>query len=184
MSKALLLNSGGKDSLATAILARRSGWELSSLYVELGQRNSSEARLSSKRIADKHCADHFELIVNSPHSLIIPIPGGIFGIAYQAVTIHSLAASVAVSRGIERVFSGQRYGANAAQFPRLFNELLQQSRYTPHIVVDFPVFSLSDEEIFKIVSPDPLWRDTVTCNVSPPCGVCGRCKLRASWLGR
>jgi 7-cyano-7-deazaguanine synthase in queuosine biosynthesis len=183
------INSGGKDSLAAAMVLTQAGHTLRSVYVSSGQRASVDAasRLMAATIAAKYAVDH--RVVELGGNFLSP-ESKLGGLAYQNIFIHVMAASWAVSNlGIYEIASGT---TKAADLQGLFKDRLQAlfdtSAHRPPPNFTFPVYLAAwmtqmERGMYEIVKIDPMWRDTITCNFSyPGCGVCGHCVVRSFWL--
>lgn len=182
MPKALVMNSSGKDSLAVIHLTK-SEYELTSLYIDVGQRNTVVALPASKLLADAHCGGrHVTLTLSGGNFLFTSEKIGIT-VAHQAAMLHSIAASYAVANGFSTIISGQRRGAaDPLFFDVTLPALLESSKITVPPTFLFPVKQVTTDFVFDTIKGDPLWWETVTCNDYPACGICGRCVIRASWL--
>lgn len=180
-----LLNSGGKDSLAAAILLREDpAIRLHSLFVDVGQPNRIEAELSARRIAAKYAEDHETIPVGSG-GYRAPVDSGRFvAVCHQTIMLYGIAAMYATSRGWQVVASGVRCDAVAPGFPAALEALFATSRLRAPPAFLFPVLALGDAAVIEIAARDPLYLETVGCNESPPCGTCHRCRLRAEAIPR
>lgn len=178
---AILLNSGGKDTLAVAMLSYER-YALHSLFIDVGRKDGSQ--VAAKKIADKYCVSHqvFPLPVDRiPDELNkSKIPDRV---EHQGVLFHGLAAALAGARGIGVIVSGHRIGPVAREWAGLMQSLLNASKISRPVTLELPIFHLASPQVFDIVKGEPLWSETVTCNLYPPCGSCPKCKLRAQWLG-
>jgi 7-cyano-7-deazaguanine synthase in queuosine biosynthesis len=180
---ALLLNSGGKDSLAAAILMSRAGWSLASLHVDAGQRNAGVAAPMAARIAQAHCVSHDTVLIRPSRSWVLEQHGRAF-LAHQGAVLASIAAAHAAALGIDRVFSGIRKDSQHSTYPTAVQNLIEASRMTAHARFELPLWDYTNEQVYQIIKDDPLWKETVTCNTYPPCNSCPRCHMRAEWLAR
>lgn len=177
--KIVLLNSGGKDSLAAVMTLRKTrGYEIYSLFVRLGHANDDRAAAMAKKIADKYCDSHTELAIPG----LIPSPtknGTQFGFPHQALLLHAYAAAWAGCRGIYAVASGQNGARELREGIRAAFEGVRSLREPPVLLT--PVWGIGPDRTFEIINNDPLWRETVTCNHEPACNKCRKCLLRAEW---
>jgi 7-cyano-7-deazaguanine synthase in queuosine biosynthesis len=154
------------------------------LYIDLGQKNIDAAKKASHSLAEAHCGGRHIVITISGANHLFESPKIGITVAHQAALLHTLGASIAVANGFSVVASGQRRGASSTSFPYYLEQLLKCSTITGTPEFILPVFTVSDEEVYAEIKNDPLWKNTVTCNQHPPCGTCGRCKIRAEWLKR
>lgn len=179
--KVVLLNSGGKDTLASAVLLTREGHKLDSLYCDLGLPNTDRSSAAAAELAAKYAATHQTIKVVGPALVGQKGRAGhlSFGVFHQTTIIVGLGAAYATSIGDEGLACGIR------KMDPLRTHLagsLNVNPFNAPLPLLCPVMELSDAAIFELVKSDPLWRKTVTCNAEPACGTCGRCKLRATWL--
>ena len=178
--KAVILNSGGVDSLAS-ILVIKQKWEdleLHSLYIDLQSTNRMVSKHAAKKIAEEFCETHN--VIEMP-DLSWPeksIEKKMF--PFQSALLATVGANYAkrigaqvVLMGIDSVFHSEHYSRRLAA---VFNETKsgQEDGVTPI----FPLGSLSRKERLLIAKSHPLGPETVSCWQAIPCGVCGRCKER------
>lgn len=184
--KVLLLNSGGKDSLATAILLHREH-ELHSLHVNLGHPVSRREEEVSAKIAAKYCVSH-EVFRGGPRSYAKPGKLGRNVQPHKCFVLHAIAAMHAVQIGAEAVASGQKADAVSADFAaRLAAAASISSGFAPVSFI-FPLrcdgdLDAAHREVVAIVKDDPLWPETVHCLRDPPCGNCPDCGAHRRALG-
>lgn len=185
----VLINSGGKDCLAAALILRRQEHTLHSLFIDLGTPNSTSAGEAAAKIAAKHAADHHAMAVVGI-TRVRHEKSGITSVPHQSVLVNILGGVYAFGKGIGAIASGERRGPETAgaglapvrSFPERVAEAFAIGKFCPPPLVLAPVIDFNDERIFATVKDEPLWRETVTCNEWPPCGKCARCVTRAKWL--
>lgn len=206
--KVVLLNSGGKDSLAVAILLKagkvelppESNWdgqpvEVHSLYVDLGWRNVVPAKKMAKRIADAYCASHEEVTLSG--SWLRPSPPAKGGVVHQSVALAIIGAMYATQIGATTVLSGLVLDPKSPaglEFPGsllalykafadLFHHGAQWHHDAPALVcpLSYPPY-FSPTGVTDVVKDDPLFLHTVTCSWDPPCGTCFKCEGRRNTL--
>ncbi len=193
--KTVLLNSGGKDSLATAILLSRDGHDLHSFTVDVGQPEHAKGNGIAKKIADKYCASHHVFRATTGPYLAetfnLPVGWRYVTIPYKALVVWSLGAMYASSIGAAAVASGMRADIFPEEFPETLKAMFELSRKVRDPVeVIVPLNGYKgrqgelNEYIWGIVKDDPLWKETSHCEAYPPCGACYGCRLRAEWLSR
>ena len=193
--KAVLLNSGGKDSLATAILLAQEGNDLHSFTVDMGQPEGALGHPAAQKIAQKYCRSHHVLKVTSgPYlSPTTKLPEGwnYTTIPFKAIVMWSLGAMYAVTIGAEAVASGMRADIFPEDFAKIIEGMLALSvkvRDPLKVIVPLDGYKGRQGElndiVFNIIKYDPLWRETSYCNDDPACGVCYGCRVRADWLSR
>lgn len=190
LRSAVLLNSGGKDSLAALLLSREE-FTLHSVYVHVGQPSSPREAEVAARIAAKYGLDHKVIRVtggpyDTPSRVLATNPPSTRNVfPFKGIILHSLASMYAASKGIDVVVSGQRADVYPDDFPaRLSDALWISRRLRDAPELRFPVKDLSMDEVFEAIRGEPLWAETSYCLEEPPCGGCYGCKLRADWLGR
>jgi 7-cyano-7-deazaguanine synthase in queuosine biosynthesis len=178
--RAVLLNSGGKDSLAAAIILSRAGYELHSLFCIAGQKALEMRDAAAKKIAEKYCVSHDSMVLNGEwqHQNKFGLPVT----AHQTLLFLILAATWGVKHDIYLIASGIKPDAVTTNFPEAAAAYFKTSRGTNPPGLVFPVFDKSDDEIFTIVRHDPLWRNAPTCPYDPACGSCVKCKVRKRWI--
>jgi 7-cyano-7-deazaguanine synthase in queuosine biosynthesis len=180
----VLLNSGGKDTLASSILLRKDPEnELHSLYIDLGLSNTEVAKESAQNIADKYCASHEVIKIVGP-SLIGMKKKGIRGVYHQTSIIISLAAAYCSVIKATAIASGLRCDVGNDKLLTAYKEALSNNSLNDPVEFITPVFDKKNGEIFELVRTEPLWEKCPTCNEWPPCGGCVRCVTRGRWIGR
>lgn len=203
MKKAIVLLSGGMDSLVTLYIAKKMGFDAHCLIFDYGQRHKKEIAFA-KNIAGKANAEYTILKIKLPwksSALLdkdIKVPenrkiNGKYDIPPTYVPARntiflSFALSLAESIGAMDIF----IGANAVDFSgypdcrpeyfKAFNQLLKKATKAKGIKITAPLLKKTKKEIVKI------GRDLgADFNISwscykggkRPCGVCDACRLRA-----
>ena len=187
--KTILLNSGGLDSLACAMLLNQAGHEVHSLYVDLGYPNDSVARVASALVASTYCADHEVVTVGNLPAMGMADPPTNIGfrpVAYQPMLLHSLAVSLATNKGYSEVCAGVRNNAYVGyEYDTLLNAYLNKfQRLTGYgtVRLSFPINQVNtDDWLYSIVKDSPILHQTVSCLSLPPCGACIKCLIRSKY---
>jgi 7-cyano-7-deazaguanine synthase in queuosine biosynthesis len=185
----VVLNSGGKDSLAAMMVLKEQGHELFSLFVDLGVPNSDAAAAIAGKLAENYCLSHDTMSVRS----IIRVrheTQKMTSVPHQTLLVNVLGGIWAYPRGIDVIASGERRspvqrsisGNDHMKFEEMMGSIFTVGLYCKPPTVIAPVKEWTNDQIFEKVKSEPLWSQTVTCNEWPPCGTCGRCILRARWV--
>jgi 7-cyano-7-deazaguanine synthase in queuosine biosynthesis len=187
---AVLLNSGGKDALAAAILLTREGHRLHSLYLDGGQPGSRAEQEISAEIAAKYCVSHHVgtfgfgglSVVNPcpPHPEIVTIPHKLlFSLVMGAIYADLL--------GVPGLGGGHRCDVAPRGFESRVAAVLGLSklRTAPKLLLPLGgVDGTQGDFVYETIKDEPLWKKTICCLCETPCGTCARCKMRSAWLGR
>ncbi len=193
--KTVLLNSGGKDSLATAILLHRDH-ELHSCFVNTGAPEDAAALTASAMIAEKYCSSHHVIRIGSGPYLAttpsLPAAWRYETVPFKLLVMFALGAMYGVTIGAEAIASGARCDVFYPDFPETLKAALAMSRKVrPSLEVLTPLNLFPGEQskvnelvVWETIKDDPLWRATSYCNYNPPCGVCYGCLLRKEWVSR
>jgi len=182
--KAVLLNSGGLDTLAAIKKLRviDPTLELHSLFIDLGQPNAVRGKAAAKTIADAYCLTHKEFIF--PDGLTAEDFEGEterVRTPYLNVLLHILAASYARKLNIQYIVSGSD-SYLSDDFNAKFAAILAEEGKAPYVVIPVhPLKGISRQDRIPIVIDDPLLNQTVSCNEETPCGVCCKCAFRLSF---
>lgn len=183
--KAVLLNSGGLDTLVSAACGYRLGYEMHSLYVEAGQLHQVRAVASARRIAAKFCVAHKEIaITGGPYLLNDPTSG--FhgsGIPHTRMLMAILGAVQAKTLGYDTVITGIKTSKAGGEFFTHLANLLACAQATVPPVFVRPVFDLSVAETvakgYELGLTQAEMAETVSCSRgATPCGSCLRCRER------
>jgi len=178
----LFLNSGGIDSLCTAILLKEAGNELHSLYFNYGQKNLIPTYRSSGIIADKYCVSHEVVELFSDGRFLVPAAtGNGMNIPWLNHVTFIMGAVFAESIGAPFLASGLKEDAASDDFNNKFVEFLKTSKIRKTIVPIRPLSNKTFGEIYDIVKDNYILKETWSCNEFPACGVCGKCKLRKEY---
>lgn len=184
--RVLLLNGGGIDSLAVAMLLKASEHDVMSLHVDLGYPNAEPCRNAAELIATTYCSSHKLITLNGLDAMGVDpaIDTRYRPIQYQQLVLSSIGCSHAQMNGITYVTSGFRHGFLTNEFKPRLNGLLAQVKlsYLNPILVEHPLAGLSgDDAVFGIIQNSPILHQTVSCLQLPACGVCSKCLLRAKY---
>lgn len=192
MSRALVLLSGGMDSVMALLWARKA-WDCEALAIHYGQRHFSE--LAAAWDITKALGVPFETIEMSSFSSIAPstLTGRISGsvvVPNRNAFFLSVAGAVAMSRGIDRIVVGCN-ADDAADFPDCRGTFLSSMETTLRFASGRPIeiiapwLHLSKAEALRLyVRSDAemaLIRRSVSCyrGVTPGCADCAACVKRA-----
>jgi 7-cyano-7-deazaguanine synthase in queuosine biosynthesis len=185
--KAVILLSGGKDSLAAAMLTHDK-YELHALFVDVGEPTTVAHLVVSQRIAKKYCVSHKTIgLTGGPFTGASRNKMGmISSVPYRSLVMISLGAMFAGTLDAAVLISGVKGDAQMDWWHHAASLVLNMSRVRPPItlVSPIPAPSIGDDAVLQIVKDEPLWKETVYCRYVPPCGTCYGCELRKSWLER
>jgi len=203
---AVVLLSGGLDSMVCAALAREAGYSVVALTVDYGQRHRVEleaAKAIAARLADKHIVLPLDLRAFGGSALTsdiaVPKDGVGEGIPITYVPARntiflSLALGLAEASGAHDIF----IGVNAldysgypdcrpefvAEFERLANLATKAGVEGQHITIRTPLLDMSKADIAR--EAERLGLDaglSHSCYDPAPdggaCGECDACRLRA-----
>ena len=206
MRTAVVLLSGGLDSMVCAALAREAGYSVVALTVDYGQRHRVEleaAKAIAARLADKHIVLPLDLRAFGGSALTsdiaVPKDGVGEGIPITYVPARntiflSLALGLAEASGAHDIF----IGVNAldysgypdcrpefvAEFERLANLATKAGVEGQHITIRTPLLDMSKADIAR--EAERLGLDaglSHSCYDPAPdggaCGECDACRLRA-----
>ncbi len=179
--KAVILNSGGLDTLAAMIILRKQNAELHSLYIGMGQPNDERARLSAKKLADEYCLTHYELTIPGKWSVNSPkAPAGGISIPYLSGVVFLLGCVYARKIEVDYVVSAVKGNFTEDFKPALL--MLQKSLdIAPKIIIPVtPLEDKTDEDVYLIIKNNPLAKETTSCAHENPCGICKKCIWRKS----
>jgi len=171
--EAVLLNSGGIDTLASIVAMKEADSELvlHSLTVWIGQKNFGPAHRAAQEIAGKHCVTTDLMLLGD----FAFKENGAFKIPYRMVLFHMAAAIKARHYGVEYIISGIDDGFSE-NFGRKVTDMLTEESRAPYApVVICPVRKLSRGERIFLAKKDPLFPITVSCEEAEPCCVCQKC---------
>lgn len=171
--KAVLLNSGGIDTLASIVALKEADPDvvLHSLTVWIGQKNFGSSHRAAQEIASKHCVTT-DLILLGDFAFI---EDGVYKIPYRMALFHMIGAVKARHYGVEYIVSGIDDGHHD-HFGRKVTDLLSIEGRAPYApVVVCPVRKLTRGERIFLAKKDPLFPVTVSCEEPEPCGTCQKC---------
>ena len=210
MRTAVVLLSGGLDSMVCAALAREAGYSVVALTVDYGQRHRVEleaAKAIAARLADKHIVLPLDLRAFGGSALTsdiaVPKDGVGEGIPVTYVPARntiflSLALGLAEASGAHDIF----IGVNAldysgypdcrpefvAEFERLANLATKAGIEGDRITIRTPLLDMSKADIAR--EAERLGLDaglSHSCYDPSPdggaCGECDACRLRAKGFG-
>jgi 7-cyano-7-deazaguanine synthase in queuosine biosynthesis len=171
----VLMNSGGCESLATAILLWKQGHELHSLHIDVGVPSQARNSVAAAAIAEMYCVDHKEIEL---HGLLPEINQQNRAIRYQPFILASIGCSYAATLDIANVATGNTGDSISEEFEDLFNAC-HRSYFRPGQKLYRPLLGVSDfNQVYIIMKDSPLVHDTVSCPEEPKCGVCPKCNKR------
>lgn len=183
--KIVLLNSGGKDTLATAMLLRDKH-EMHSLHVQFVSPSPAAAAVA-KEIAARYCASHHEVTTSGLY--MGREVGKVDGLLYQALGLVGLGAMYASQIGASGIAAGFYLAGHI--FGPSFGEGVQKvldsygrglQFLTPLAGTPSVMEGSGETLVLDIVKADPLWKRTVYCHKDPACTKCAKCLQRAAWL--
>lgn len=181
MSTIVLLNSGGLDSLAVAMLLKEQKHIVHSLYIDLGQRSKAKGIVACRRIADAYCDSHEVIVMFPDDRYLIEMKNGP-NLPFMGAALFILGSVYARSKGIDFIASGLKGDSNKDDFNTRFLHLLKASKMTKPVIPLRPVSGMKDfKEVFEVIKDSPIMRHTYSCNVIPKCGGCVKCKLRKKY---
>lgn len=175
MAEMIFLNSGGLDSLATAIILTEQGHTLRSLFLNIGQPNTVPAQAAAQKIADRYCVDHVALEVFGANPITREKKEGT-AVPFLSNFVMLVGAMYASSKGIGYVVTGGNIAS--AEFNDAFMAFCRAGTITPLVVPIRPMSDKNSDEIYPLIENDPLLKETYSCRVYPKCGGCGKCLIR------
>lgn len=195
--KALVLCSGGLDSVVAAYQLRKEGFEVCLLMVDYGQQAATSEMLLVSRIAFEHSfgASFVDVPIGevSTASLVDSfnehraedLKGGTAFVPARNLILLSLATAYAVSNAYGYIAHGNIadgiYPDNKPAFTDAFNAILPHAVGTDHPAVLGPVNFLQKWEVVQLgKSLQVPFELTWSCYLSGDlhCGVCGSCVSR------
>lgn len=201
--KAIVLLSGGLDSITAAYIARKKGYDVSCLFFDYGQRHKKEAR-SAKRLAEFSSFEYKIIKFRLPwggSSLLdkkIKVPRNrVLGKIQEEIPstyvparntlFIAFAVSYAEAVGADSIF----IGANAVDFSgypdcrpgyfKAYRKLIKEGTRHGKIKIEAPLLSMTKAEIIKTgISLGVPYKLTWSCYMGGkiPCGACDSCILR------
>lgn len=185
--RVLLLNGGGIDSLAVAMILSASGHETHSLHVDFGYPSSAPEKVAAELIASTYCANHLNVSVSGLDAMGFDeaIEPRYRPVQYQQLLLTTIGASHAQMNSIPYVVTGVRGNAIVGpNFRELFGEIVGQVnlKYLKPISLVHPLETVTTTDaLFSIIQNSPILHDTVSCLALPACGTCIKCKFRAKY---
>jgi 7-cyano-7-deazaguanine synthase in queuosine biosynthesis len=179
--KAILLNSGGPDTLASILKLKSidSELELHSIFIDIGQPNRERASIAAKLIANEYCISHENLLF--PGEWTVPDyinPEKRVRTPYLVVLLHILGAVKARQHNVEYIILGIDSNFNRA-IQHKFSTLLAEEKRAPYVVIPiYPVLDMTREERLSLIKDNKLSDLTVSCLEEMPCKTCGKCVSR------
>jgi len=185
----VLLNGGGVDSLAAALILKNSGHTLHSLHVQFDYPASASMVVAAKAIADAYCADQVVVTVAGlvPWGMNAPeaTPTGRYrSVPNLQLVVSGIAASYATRNGYSYIANGvknQEVWGNG--FEPAISALIanhNHSQLKQPLLFMRPLSALDDAAVYALVAGNSVLNQTVSCLSSPPCGTCFKCLLRKS----
>ena len=195
--KAVFMNSGGPDTLATAILMHEK-YELHSFYLDGHLPNRVRAMPMAEKIAKKYCVSHeimdignravleydyFDPSWQSTKQIKSQYKISRYTIPFQSMVYYALAVVYAMQIGTDIVITGTELN-KIEQITDLFNEAhVDILKLGCKINFIHPLCGFTDEDILKILENDLELRNyTVSCDYEVPCGGCWKCGRRINKL--
>jgi len=204
MSKALVLLSGGMDSMVCLYMAKQENEEVEAVTFDYGQRHSREL-YSAKAIAKESKTplkvlyfdfrqiggsaltdNKLKLPLRKTYEEIVKGSQPISYVPNRNMILLAIAAAVAEAKDIHKIY----YGANAVDFsgywdctPEFIQKINELFKTNPFgITIKAPLINMTKKEIinkgFELNAPFELsW--SCYLGKDKPCGVCDSCVLRA-----
>lgn len=188
MDSAVLLNSGGVDSLATAIIMSKR-FKLYSLNILMGQTNSRVQADASKLIADEYCENHHTMNIfgdsSSDEYSVYRLFTDRKQFAYIPSIVHLLGATYAISNKCSTLTSGMKVDLATKEWRASFENLCHchsmWKDYHPMFI--FPLYNKDQNYVSSVIRENTdLASKTHSCLLESKCGVCDRC-LRRKQIG-
>jgi len=183
----LLLNGGGLDTLAAAMKLQAEGNTVHSLHVICDMPAAAKIQAAAAAIAAEYCASHKEVTLSGLAPWGIreknPFTTRFFSIPQAQIVFSCIAASHALKEGITAIANGVKdrepYGA---LFEPAITELhgMNRNGFGTPVTFQRPLDGLQMADVLEIIKDSPILHQTVSCLQDPPCGTCGKCKIRAS----
>ena len=204
--KAVVLLSGGLDSMVTAAIARERGFSVLALTVDYGQRHAVElnaAHTIAGKLADKHVVQRFDLTQFGGSALTssIAVPKGGLGndipvtyVPARNTVLLSLALAWAEAAGASDIFIGVNAldysgypdcrGEFIDSFERLANVATKSGVEGAAFTIHAPLLEMSKADIVREANRLGLDSGLSQSCYDPPsdgmhCGMCDACRLRA-----
>lgn len=180
-SKAVLLNSGGIDSLLVARRYKLEGWELHSLHLPLNKHNRGRSKRAAKKIARMYCASHN--VARRPDDWLADDLGRnkkYTGYPHTVFFAHMVAAQYAHHIGADYVISGLQHDAVTPGVLEDYAVALRHSKLTPPPVFIAPYLYDGNriEDLADAMESGVDLGMTQSCWSASPCGECNKCRMR------
>jgi len=183
---AVLLNSGGPDSAVAGALGRQWGYEIASLYIEVGQLNAERAKAAAVKTAEMIGAYRHDVVtVGWPEAVAIERHPGFWIVPYVNSIAVSTAGAWARHLGASALIIGYRDGKPPEEDPFYLNM---------RGILSLPPLALADDGVFvellapvahcrsytevMALAPEFDLRHSVSCGQREACGHCWKCKAR------
>lgn len=181
--EAVLLNSGGPDTLASVLKLKEADEKLilHSLFIDLGQSNLTRASKAASLIASKYCVSQEEYGFKQDMTVInFSKPEARRVMCYLSIFIHILGAIRARQLNVKYIVAGTD-SYQVEGFAGKFASLLAEDPWAPYPVVPIhPVKDFTKEERLLYIKDNVLANYTVSCNEVAACGICNKCTSRLS----
>jgi 7-cyano-7-deazaguanine synthase in queuosine biosynthesis len=180
---AILMNSGGKDSLAAAIVLSKQGYVVHSIYVDAGQHPPSHAE-SAELIAKNWCDSHDVLTLRMSSGFDLAVGESGFSAQRSMVLVLGL---LKYTPDVKLIVTGHTWPVRDIDMETVVNNYIRGTWRANFYAGEgppkfyLPLFKLTTEQIYDVLKEDPSWTDTPTCRFDPPCGKCMKCTLRATF---
>jgi 7-cyano-7-deazaguanine synthase in queuosine biosynthesis len=192
--KVLLLNSGGADSIASAIILRKGGYDVSHLFIDYGQSNVDAeydsayefAKNSNEKFYDEDLKFYSKMTGQESKDQEVYLRNFVF---------MSYACQVAYSTDIQSIATGYLFFAEAVdyidddpkflqQFHALVNQNFGMRLVTPLAGYDKEMVyhTLLDEGIHPVELPYCNTPKTVDGSITVPCGTCHKCRFTNEFI--
>lgn len=188
MSRAVLLNSGGLDSLLVAKMYYDKGWEVHSLYVDYGGFSRERELRSSRKIADKYCTSHTVVEIKANYLSENPKEEHytIRRMAHTRPIFIGAAASYAHELKIDHILWGVARKKSGPSYFTSLDEVINDQTIGElfHIELITPLdYDSAVPEVYMAlvklhgVTIEEM-EETVSCHMEQRCGSCTKCITR------
>jgi 7-cyano-7-deazaguanine synthase in queuosine biosynthesis len=186
VKKIVLMNSGGLDSLACAMVLKNLGFETHSLHLGIGQMNRGPAKRAARKIAKKYCTSHTYLRI-FPWRRVVHLnklsSKDFWCLPFQGHIVCTIGAAWARTKDINFIASGSKVDIWPLEADRLFEDFMRSSNLSTPVVLLRPLRQGRDYiTTFAIVQRDmEMASKTVSCRFQTwrgPCGECPKCERR------
>lgn len=185
----ILLNSGGLDSLASAIIAKQNNHTLRSVHVKFNYPIADIALTAAQAIADEYCDSHKIINLTDLDPVGTEYGDRFRPVPYQQAILCTIGADIAQKTKLTRVISGVRRAEifySIDSYKEHLEMSLNQFRISEHndLHFMFPLqnIPLNEKQVFyDIIKDSPVLHDTVSCLNVPACGICIKCLFRQEY---